>query len=207
VSYEVSVGLAQNSRNVSITSNVAQLINLTVLDTLYPNGGAANLQQAFTGTGAAPFAVTVPANWRAQTLQVAPLAARYEITRWDRNHLRPYAVGGIAAYVTISNQVTTAGIRENANLPPNVLQLLQTLFSSGSPLSGALLGGQIATAPELKASGIPTGEGGLDVGMFFGGGLEWRIHSGFSLAVDDRYNYAPSGTSYNLTLSRLGWHF
>jgi hypothetical protein len=207
INYEVSIGLAQNSRHLPITSNVAQLINLTVLDTLYPNGGATNIEQAFTGTGSAPFAVTVPANWRAQTLQVIPLAARYDLTHWDRLHFRPYLAAGLGTYVTISNQVTTAGIRQNANLPPNVLALLQSLFGNNSPLSGALLGGQIATASELKASGIPAGEGGLDVGMLFGGGIEWRPAGSFSIGIDNRYHYAPSGTSYNLTLSRIGWHF
>jgi hypothetical protein len=207
MNYEVSIGLAQNSRQIPITSSVAQLINLTVLDTLYPNGGTANIQQAFTGTGSAPFAVTVPANWRAQTLQIVPLAVRYDLTHWDRLHFRPYLATGLGAYVTISNQVTTGGIRQNANLPPNVLALLQSLFGNNSPLSGALLGGQIATASELKASGIPAGEGGLDVGMLFGGGIEWRPTGAFSVAIDNRYHYAPSGTSYNLTLSRIGWHF
>lgn len=207
MNYEVSIGLAQNSRRLPITSSVAQLINLTVLDTVYPNGGAANIQQAFSGTGSAPFAVAVPAEWRAQTLQIVPLAARYDLTHWDRLHFRPYLATGLGAYVTISNQVTTGGIRQNANLPANVLALLQSLFANNSPLSGALLGGQIATASELKASGIPAGEGGLDIGMFFGGGIEWRPAGSFSIAIDDRYHYAPSGTSYNLTLSRIGWHF
>jgi hypothetical protein len=196
INYEVSVGLAQNNRRLPITSSVAQLINLTVLDTLYPNGGTANIQQAFTGTGSAPFAVTVPANWRAQTLQIVPLAARYDLTRWDRLHFRPYLAVGLGAYVTVSNQVTTAGIRQNANLPPNVLSLLQTLFANNSPLSGALLGGQIATAAELKASGIPAGEGGLDVGMFGGGGIEWRPAGSFSSPVQPRPGHPdPSQSS------------
>ena len=207
LNYEVSIGLAQNSRNLPITSNVAQLINLSILNAVYPSGGAANIQQALTGTGSAPFSVTVPANWRAQTLQVVPLSLRYDLTAWDRRHIRPYAVAGLGAYVTVSNQVTTSALRENANLPPAVLSLLQAFFGSNSPLSGALLGGQVATAAELKAAGIPAGQGGIDLGMIFGGGVEFRLSPGLSLAVDNRYNYAPSGTSYNLSFTRLGWHF
>lgn len=207
LNYEVSVGLAQNRRNLPITSNVAQLINLSILNAVYPNGGTTNIQQALTGTGSAPFSVTVPANWRAQTLQVAPLTFRYDLTAWDRHHVRPYAVAGLGTYVTVSNQVTVSALRENANLPPAVLSLLQADFGSNSPLSGALLGGQIATAAELKAAGIPAGQGGIDLGMIFGGGLEWRLGPGLSFAIDDRYNYAPSGTSYNLTFTRVGWHF
>jgi hypothetical protein len=207
LNYEVSVGLAQNSRRLPITSNVAQFINLSILNAVYPNQGISNIEQALTGTGSAPFSVTVPADWRAQTLQVAPLTFRYDFTGWDRYHLRPYGVAGLGTYVTISNQVTTSALRENANLPPAVLSLLESYFGPNSPLSGALLGGQIATAAELKANGIPTGQGGVDAGMIFGGGLEWRLGPAFSIAIDDRYNYAPSGTAYNLAITRLGWHF
>jgi hypothetical protein len=205
--YEVTVALSQNNRELPVTSNVAQLINLSVLNALYPMGGVTNIEQAFSGTGAAPFSVTVPANWRVQTLQVVPLALRYEVTRWDRHRLRPYAVLGLGTYVTISNQVTTAGIRQNADLPPQTLALLETLFAGNSPLSGALVGGQIATAAELKQRGIPAGQGGIDVGIQVGGGLEWRLGGGLSTAIDSRYNYAPGGTSYNQTISRIGWHF
>jgi hypothetical protein len=205
--YEVTVALSQNSRELPVTSNVAQLINLSVLNALYPMGGTTNIEQAFSGTGAAPFSVTVPANWRVQTLQVVPLALRYELTRWDRHRLRPYAVLGLGTYVTISNQVTTGGIRQNADLPAPTLALLETLFAGNSPLSGALVGGQIATAAELKQRGIPAGQGGIDVGFQVGGGLEWRLGAGLSTAIDSRYNYAPGGTSYNETISRIGWHF
>jgi hypothetical protein len=129
------------------------------------------------------------------------------LTGLDRHRLRPYAVAGLAAYVTISNQVTTSALRQNADLPPAVLTLINSYFGSNSPFSGALLGGQIATAAELKASGIPVGQGGVDLGMIFGGGIEWHLAPSLSLAVDDRYNYAPSGTRYNLTTTRFGWHF
>jgi hypothetical protein len=207
LNYEVTVGLAQNNRQLPITSNVAQLINLSVLNALYPTGGASNIEQAFSGTGSAPFSVTVPANWRVQTLQVVPLALRYELTHWDRHRVRPYAVVGLGTYVTISNQVTMDALRQNADLPPQALQLLQTLFGSNSPLSGALVGGQIATAAELKQRGIPAGQGGIDIGLQIGGGVEWRLGGGLSTAIDSRYNYAPGGTSYNETISRIGWHF
>ncbi len=207
LNYEITVALAQNNRQLPITSSVAQLINVSVLNALYPNGGASNIEQAFTGTGAAPFSVTVPANWHLQTLQVVPLALRYELTRWDRHRLRPYAVAGLGTYVTVSNQVTMDALRQNADLPPQTLALLQTLFGSNSPLSGALVGGQIATAAELKQRGIPAGQGGIDVGLQIGGGVEWRFGSSLSTAIDSRYNYAPGGTSYNETISRIGWHF
>jgi hypothetical protein len=207
LNYEVNVALAQNSRQLPITSSVAQLINLSVLNALYPAGGVNNIEQAFSGTGAAPFSVTVPANWRLQTLQVVPLALRYEATRWDHHHLRPYAVMGLSTYVNVSNQVTLNALRQNADLPPQTLQLLQSLFGSNSPLSGALVGGQIATAAELKQRGIPAGQGGIDIGLQTGGGVEWRLRGGLSTAIDSRYNYAPGGTSYNETISRFGWHF
>jgi hypothetical protein len=207
LNYEVTVALAQNSRQLPITSSVAQLINLSVLNALYPAGGASNIEQAFGGTGAAPFSVTVPANWHVQTLQVVPLALRYELTHWDRHRLRPYAVVGLGTYVTISNQATMDALRQNADLPPQTLALLETLFGSNSPLSGALVGGQIATAAELKQRGIPAGQGGIDIGLQIGGGVEWRLGNGLSTGIDSRYNYAPAGTSYNETITRIGWHF
>jgi hypothetical protein len=207
LNYEVTVALAQNSRLLPITSSVAQLINLSVLNALYPAGGAGNIEQAFAGTGAAPFSVTVPANWHVQTLQVVPLALRYELTHWDRHRLRPYAVVGLGTYVTISNQATMDALRQNADLPPQTLALLETLFGSNSPLSGALVGGQIATAAELKQRGIPAGQGGIDIGLQIGGGIEWRLGNGLSTGIDSRYNYAPGGTSYNETITRIGWHF
>jgi hypothetical protein len=43
LNYEVTVALAQNSRLLPITSSVAQLINLSVLNALYPAGGASKL--------------------------------------------------------------------------------------------------------------------------------------------------------------------
>jgi hypothetical protein len=207
LNYEVTLSLAQNARDLPITSSVAQLINLSILNALYPNGGVGNIEQAFEGTGAAPFNVTVPARWRAQTLRVTPLALRYDATHWDRHRIRPYVAVGLGAYVTVSNQVTEGALRENADLPPATLSLIESLFGPDSPLSGALLGGQIATAPELKASGIPTGQGGIDLGMQIGGGLEWRLRRSLSTAIDSRYNFIPSGGSYNETFTRLGWHF
>ncbi len=207
LNYEVSIGVAQNSKRAPLTSNVAQLTNLAILDALNPLAGVQNLQDALTGTGAAPFAVTTTAKWNAQIFQVVPLALKYDLTRFDRRRIRPYAVLGLGAYVTLSNQVTAGTLRTDANLSPAEMALLNQYFSSGSPLGGALVAGQIAPAPQLVQRGLPSGQGGLTLGIQVGGGIEWRFSNAISLALDSRYNFSPGGPSYNVTTSRVGWHF
>ena len=187
---------------------MAQLINVSVLNALYPNGGASNIEQAFTGTGAAPFSVTVPANWHVQTLQVVPLALRYELTRWDRHRLRPYAVVGLGTYVTVSNQVTMDALRQNADLPPQTLALLANPVLAAThrfpvPWSADKL--QLLLSLNNAASLPDRAALMLDYRL----AAEWSGDSAaaVSTAIDSRYNYAPGGTSYNETITRIGWHF
>src|SRR5690242_18979038 len=60
LSYEISVGISQSKTTFTTTSNVAQVANLAVLNTLNPTGGLANVIASVTGTGPAPFPVTIP---------------------------------------------------------------------------------------------------------------------------------------------------
>jgi hypothetical protein len=207
LSYELSIGVAQNSKRAPLTSNVAQIANLAILTALNPAAGTQNLQQALTGTGAAPFAVNTTAKWNAQIFQVMPLELRYDLTRFDRHRFRPYGVLGLGAYVTLSNQVTAGTLRTGANLPPAELALLQQYFAAGSPFAGALVAGQIAPATQLQQRGLPSGQGGLTLGLQTGGGVEWRFSNALSMALENRYNFSPGGPSYNVTTSRVGWHF
>jgi hypothetical protein len=205
LNYEISLGLAQTSRTLPITSNVAQISNLAVLTALNPNDPTL-LQEALTGTGNAPFPVTTNAKWRVQELELVPFALKYNSTLLDRYRLRPYAVLGVGTYVSISNQLVSSGLRPNSTLPPATLQALTSLLGP-SPFGGSLIGGQVGPASQLTGQGVPAGQGGIDVGVHFGTGIEYRWTNGLSLALDARFNKVPDGLSYHTTTASWGWHF
>ena len=205
--YEISAGLMRSSTRFNVTSNVAQVANLAALATLNPQGGAANITAAVTGTGAAPFPVTVDAQNNMQLLQVVPFALKYVNTKLDRARFRPYAVVGFGTYVTITNQTAFPGVRADANLPPELRQAFDTLFGNRAPLGGALIGGQITAARELVERGVPSGQGDINIGLQSGGGFEWRMSKGFSLGLDFRWNRLQNGAHYSTFAPRAGWHF
>jgi len=206
--YEIGIALAQAHRDLPVTSSVAQVANLTVLNALLPDGGASNVQAALAGTAAAPFPVTANANWKAQVLQLTPFVLKYDVTRLDRYRLRPYALVGLGTYVTVSSQnVTGSGLRSDSTLSAADQALLSTLLGNYSPFAGALLGGQIAPAAALAQRRLPAGQGGVDLGVHFGGGMDWRITNLTSLAFDARFNRVPDGLSYHTFAARWGLHF
>jgi hypothetical protein len=206
LNYEISLGLAQTSRTVSVTSNVAQVSNLAVLTALNPNNSTLNIQQALLGTGDSPFPVTSNAKWRVQVAELVPFALKYNSTLLDRYHLRPYAVIGLGTYVSISNQLVASGIRSDSTLPPATLQALTALLGP-SPFGGSLIGGQIGPASQLAGRGLPAGQGGIDIGVHYGAGIGYRWTNGLSLALDARFNKVPNGISYHTTTASWGWHF
>ncbi|WP_180539481.1 hypothetical protein [Nevskia soli] len=206
LSYEFSVTLSQSARSLPDTSNVAQVANLAVLASLRPGQTAANLADAAAGTGPAPFAVTQQARWRAQTIQIVPVALRYSWTRLDRWHLRPYAVVGLGADVTTSNQTTSSGLRANAALDPATEQALTSLFGS-APFTGPLIGGQITSSNQLQQTRLPSGQGGTSLGAQFGGGIDWLFPSGLTLGLDARGNWIPGSTIYPTLAVQWGWRF
>lgn len=205
--YEISAGLMRSSTRFNVTSNVAQVANLAALATLNPQGGASNITAAVTGTGAAPFPVTVEAQNNMQLLQVVPFAFKYVHTKLDRVRFRPYAVAGFGTYVTITNQTAFPGVRADANLPPELRQAFDTLFGGRAPLGGALIGGQITAARELVERGVPAGQGDINIGFQTGGGFEWRLSKGFSIGLDFRWNRLQNGANYSTFAPRAGWHF
>jgi hypothetical protein len=209
ISYEISIGLSQSKTSFNTTSNVAQVANLTVLNTLYPNGGTQNLVDAVTGTGTAPFPVTSLTQTNMKLLQVVPFSFKYTTTALDRFRLRPYALIGFGTYVTIHSQSpSNTGVRTDANLPPAVISLVNQLFGGQAPFGGPLVAGQISQSPELEARGLPGGHGNIDVGWITGGGVEWRLSRSFSLGFDGRWNRV-AGAPGSLTTygTRLGFHF
>jgi hypothetical protein len=206
--YEIGIALAQTSRTLPVTSGVAQVANLTVLNALNPTGGATNVQAALTGSGAAPFAVTASANWKAQVLQLTPFVLKYDLTTLDRYRIRPYAVVGLGTYVSLSSQnVAGSGLRSDSTLSAANLNLLSTLLGGTSPFGGSLVAGQVAPATQLAERKLPAGQGGVDLGIHFGGGVEWRITNLASLGLDARFNRVPDGLSYHTIAARWGLHF
>ena len=214
VSYEILVGMSQSQTTLKSTSNVAQVANLVVLDTLNPNGGLNNVVAAVSGTGPAPFPVTTTNVTRLRLLQVVPFAFKYTTTRFDRWRFRPYGVLGFGTYVTIHNQnpgrgpTPTNGVRSDANLPSAVLADVTTLFGGKAPFGGPLVAGQISQSPELEARGLPGGHGNMDFGLHVGGGFEYRVSPLVSVGFDARFNKVTgSNGGFTTFAPRVAFHF
>lgn len=214
LSYEISVGLTQSKTTFATTSNVAQVANLAVLNTLNPGGGVANLNAAVTGTGPAPFPVTISTQTKLRLLQVIPFALKYTPTFLERYRLRPYVVAGFGPYVTIHSQnpangnPASYGVRPDANLPPSVLAAVNLLFGGKAPFGGPLVAGQLSQSPELESRGLPGGHGNIDLGYQAGGGLSVRLTKDLSLGFDARYNRISGANGSFVTYgSRIGFHF
>jgi hypothetical protein len=214
ISYEISVGMSQSKTTFTTTSNVAQVANLAVLNTLNPNGGLQNVTAAVTGTGAAPFPVKTSNLTRLRLLQVVPFAFKYTSTAFDRWRMRPYGLIGFGTFVTIHSQnpargtPPTFGVRPDANVPPEILGAVNSLFGGQAPFGGPLVAGQISQAPELEARGLPGGHGNLDFGLQTAVGVEMRLNRNFSLGFDARFNkIAGTYGSFRTVGTRLGFHF
>jgi hypothetical protein len=209
ISYEISIGISQSKTTFNTTSNVAQVANLSVLNALFPNGGAQNILDAVTGTGSAPFPVTSLTQTKMKLLQVVPFSFKYTTTAFDRFRLRPYALIGFGTYVTIHSQTpTNYGVRTDANLPASVIALVNQIYGGQAPFGGPLVAGQISQSRELEARGLPGGHGNIDLGWLAGGGVEWRVNRSFSLGFDGRWNrIAGSPGALSTYGTRLGFHF
>jgi hypothetical protein len=147
-------------------------------------------------------------------MQVTPFAIKYTSTALDRWRLRPYGVLGFGTYVTIHNQnpargaPATFGVRPDANLPPDVLAVVNSLFGGKAPFGGPLVAGQISQSAELEQRGLPGGHGNIDMGIHSGAGLAIRIHRIFSFGFDARFNrIAGSQKNFTTVGSRIGLHF
>ncbi|MET0556205.1 MAG: hypothetical protein ABW221_24405 [Vicinamibacteria bacterium] len=185
--YEFSAGLGRSDTPLRVTSNVAQVANLAVLASTRPDGGPANVEAALTGRAPAPYPVEYDTTSRLQVLRVVPFGLKYVGTGLDRYRLRPYAAAGLVLSVAISSQ--------------------QTSPSTPAPFGGALIAGQLAAATELAGRGVPSGQGGIDIGLETGGGIEWRARRGLSLGLDVRFNRLTNGHSFTTAATRAGMHF
>lgn len=212
--YEITVGMSQSRTMLTTTSNVAQVANLAVLNTLNPTGGLQNVAAAVSGTGPAPFPVTTSGVTRLRLLEVAPFGLKYSSTAFDRWRLRPYAVLGMGVYVTIHEQIPgrgtppSFGVRSDAALAPDVLAAVQQIFGGKAPFGGPLVAGQISQAPELEQRGLPAGHGNLDFGFHGGVGVEYRLTRTMSLGFDSRFRRIGGAPGLLTTYgSRIGFHF
>jgi hypothetical protein len=209
LSYEISIGLSRSQTTFATTSNVAQVASLAVLNALSPTTGLQNITDSVTGTGAAPFPVTAQTTTTMKLLQVIPFSLKYTNTSLDRYRLRPYAILGVGTYVTIHEQsAPNTGVRQDANLSPAVLALVNQFFGGQSPFGGQLIAGQITQSPQLEARGLPSGHGNIDPGWLAGGGVEFRISPGLSFGIDSRWNRIAGAPGSLVTLGgRIGLHF
>lgn len=214
IAYEIMVGMSQSQTPMTITSNVAQVANLTVLNTLNPFGGLNNVAAAVTGTGPAPFPVKIAVETRLRLLQVVPFSFKYTSTAFDSIRLRPYGILGFGTYVTIHNQnpargaPATFGVRPDAQIPAEILAAVGGLFGGQAPFGAPLVAGQISNAPELIARGLPGGNGNIDFGLHTGAGFEYRLGKSFSLGFDARFNKISGTNAWFRTYgSRVGFHF
>ena len=161
-SYEIMVGLQRNvTENRPVTSGVFALVNFALCGSL--------------SGPSCPLPITLNTEQRMKVLTVVPFSLKYTVTKFDRHRFRPYGVVGWGTYVTISSQNTTKGI---GTTDP----LLNSL------LNGSLIGGLVPEAPELRAVGLPNGQGDIRFGVNFGGGFEYRVTHKFSLGFEYRGN-------------------
>ncbi len=161
LSYEIMINLQRDvTNNVPVTSGVFALVNFATCG-------------ALSGPGCLP--ITLNTQQRMTVLTVVPFSLKYTVTKFDAHRFRPYGVVGWGTYVTISSQNTTGGIGSSS-------ALLNTL------LNGPLIGGLAPEAPELRAVGLPNGQGDIRFGVNFGGGFEYRVTPKFSLGFEYRAN-------------------
>jgi hypothetical protein len=199
LAYEFSVGLARQQTSLRLTSNVAQVANLAVL-------GPGQLVDALRGTGSSPFPVSIQTTSDLSLLNVSPFTLKYRLHLLDRFRIRPYGLLGFGTYVTISSQFSGFGLRPEANLSAEQTALLNSLFGNGAPFGGSLIGGQLAASRELSALGVPSGQGGIDLGILGGAGVDWRLHPRFSLGVEYRF-HRFGGFQYSTIAPRGTFHF
>jgi len=186
LSFEILIALSRaESAPFTINDPIAYVANLAA---------GASAADALAGPPRAPFPVRRAVRTRLRLLQVSPFALKYTITRLDGAHLRPYAVAGLDAMVTITRQTPE---RDES-----------LLFTGTSPFDDPLIGGLVAQAAELSARGIPTGQGSVELGFHAGVGTEVRLSGALSLNVEYRYAAIEGGGGgLHVVTTGLGFHW
>lgn len=194
LSYEIMIGLQRSVTTQQTTSGVNVLVNTALNNYLV----AAQLEAlpSVTNYLTGPLPITSVVQERSKVLTVAPFELKYALTRLGR--FRPYAVGGLGAYVWIGSDNNTATFNANtalgslAGLPVGTSTLGATL---NAILQGSQIGGLVPTAPQLAARGVPHGQGNIMFGGQIGGGAEFRITPRLSIGADVRHNFVEGKSS------------
>jgi len=187
LSYEIMAGLQRTvSKNKPVTSGVIALVN-----------------NALSGNLLSPLPVTVNTEERMKILHVVPFSLKYTTTKFDRQRVRFYGVAGLGLYVTITSQNNVKGFDASKFITdPAVAAIVNSL------LQGPMIGGLAPESPELRARGLPNGQGDIRYGFNFGGGFEMRVAPKFSLGFEYRGNKIEGTNSFFSTFSaRPTFHF
>lgn len=185
-SYEIMAGLQRSvTQNRPVTSGVIALLN-----------------NALSGNLFSPLPVTVNTEERMKVLTVVPFSFKYTVTKFDRHRFRPYGVVGWGTYVTITSQNTKGFDAKQFIKDPTVASIVNAL------LNGSLIGGLAPEAPELRARGLPNGQGDIRFGVNFGGGFETRVTPKFSIGFEYRGNKVEGRNGFFSTFAaKPTFHF
>ncbi|CAN5642656.1 hypothetical protein BH20ACI3_BH20ACI3_32820 [soil metagenome] len=194
ISYEIMASLQRTTTNTKTTSAVNALVNSVLNREL---GNPPSVNNLF-----GPLPLTNDVVERQTVLTVVPFSLKYTVTSLDQYNFRPYVVGGLGTYVTLSTQNTT---KFNANQfvgIPAVGNLLNTL------LGGPQVAGLVPAAPELRARGQAAGQGDFRFGLNVGGGFEVRLSPRFSFGLDYRFNRIEGiNSSFSALAAKPTIHF
>lgn len=178
LSYEIAITHQTATSNVRITSPLSAIGDLLAADGL---GGTLTSQVLSS-------LKSLPAEERLDLLTVLPFGLKYTITRADHRRFRPYVVGSIGIYVTITQQ--------------------DPKLKVDSRLGGPLIGGIVPQAVELTDRGVPDGQGDLRLGGNIGGGAEVRVAGRSSIGLEYRYHRVEGRNSdFSTFAGKLGFHF
>lgn len=178
ISYEIAVTNQRATTDVRITSPLSAVGDLLALDGL----GETVTSQILSSLK------DLPATEDLDLLTVLPFGLKYTITTFDHHRIRPYVVGAVGVYVTITDQ--DPGLTVDPRL------------------EGPFIGGIAPEAIELAARGVPEGQGDIRFGGNFGGGLEVRVAARGSLALEYRYHRIEgTNADFSTLVGQLGLHF
>lgn len=178
LSYEIAITNQRANTDVRITSPLSAVGDLLAAD------GLGNTLTSKTLSSLK----NLPAKENLDVLAVLPFGLKYTVMSLDHARVRPYLVGSMGVYVTISKQ------------DPSV--------TADARLAGAFIGGISPESPELTARGMPSGQGDIRLGGNVGGGLEIRAAHRASIGFEYRF-HKIQGTNgqFSTAVGKLGLHF
>ena len=178
LSYEIAITNQRANTDVRITSPLSAVGDLLAAD------GLGNTLTSKTLSSLK----NLPAKENFDVLAVLPFGLKYTILSLDHARVRPYVVGSMGVYVTISKQ------------DPSV--------TADARLAGAFIGGISPESPELTARGMPSGQGDIRLGGNIGGGLEVRAARRASIGVEYRFHAMQGANAqFSTVVGKLGLHF